>query len=103
KYADTSNTPRFGESYDWFFKNLKNSNETISLRPFLDLLAESVNWALSEDNNEKPILPQYYYSHGRARGKAVERHFRDLANEKGNEDLNYIFNYIRDDAPQQFK
>src|SRR5690606_10894743 len=103
KYADTSNTPRFGESYDWFFKNLKNSNETISLRPFLDLLDESVNWALNEDNNEKPVLPQYYYTHGRARGKAVERHFRDLANEKGNEDLNYIFKYIRDDAPQQFK
>ncbi|MFC0320225.1 KGGVGR-motif variant AAA ATPase [Olivibacter oleidegradans] len=103
KYADINNTPRFGESYDWFFKNLKNANDTISLRPFIDLLAEAVKWAINEDRAEKPILPQYYYTHGRARGKAVERHFNDLAKEKGNGDLIYIFQYIRDDADSRFK
>ncbi|GGC76167.1 hypothetical protein GCM10011387_32450 [Pedobacter quisquiliarum] len=104
KYADVNNTPRYGESYDWFFKNLKNANETISLRPFIDLLSESVKWAIiGEDRRPKPILPQYYYTHGQTRGKAVERHFKDLASEKGNGDLTYIFQYIRDDADSRFK
>lgn len=103
KYADISNTPRFGESYDWFYKNLKNSNDTISLRPFLDLLSEAIKYALKEDHKEKPILSQFYYTHGSARGKAVENHFLDLANEKGNEDLTHIFHYIKDQADPKYK
>ncbi|GAB3936613.1 ParA family protein [Mucilaginibacter myungsuensis] len=103
KYADVNNTPHFGESYDWFFRNLKNANETISLRPFIDLISEAVKWAISEDKRKEPILPQFYYSHGRAREKAVERHFQDLAKEKGNGDLIYIFKYLKDDADSKFK
>ncbi len=103
KYADVDNTPRFGESYDWFFRNLKNANDTISLRPFIDLISEAVKWALNEDKNSQPILPQFYYTHGKAREYAVERHFQDLAREKGNGDLIFIFNYLKDDANSKFK
>jgi hypothetical protein len=103
KYADVENTPRFGESYDWFFRNLKNANETISLRPFIDLISEAVKWAISDDKTNEPILPQYYYTHGKARGHAVERHFQDLAREKGNGDLIYVFQYLKDDADSKFK
>src|SRR5690606_32156018 len=28
-----------GESYDWLYKNVMNADETISVRPFLDLLS----------------------------------------------------------------
>lgn len=103
KYADVSNTPRFGESYDWFFKNLKNANETISLRPFIDLLSEAVKWAINEDKSLKPILHPYYYTHGKARGQAVEKHFNDLAKEEGNNDLQHVFKYIQDYADDRYK
>lgn len=103
KYADVNNTPRYGESYDWFFTNLKNANDTISLRPFIDLLSISVEHALKDDKSESPILPQYYYTHGKAREHAVQNHFMDLASEKGNEDLIPIFNYIRDKASFRLK
>ena len=103
RYADTNNSPRFGESYDWFFKNLKNANDTISLRPFIDLISEALNHALREDDTDCPILPQYYYTFGKTRAKAVENHFRDLSSEKGNEDLIPIFDYIREKAPSYLK
>lgn len=103
RYADTNNSPRFGESYDWFFKNLKNANETISLRPFIDLISKALEHALKEDNTDCPILPQYYYTFGKTRANAVEHHFRDLSSEKGNEDLIPIFDYIREKAPSYLK
>lgn len=103
RYADTNNSPRFGESYDWFFKNLKNANETISLRPFIDLISEALEHALKEDNTDCPILPQYFYTFGKTRANAVEHHFRDLSSEKGNEDLVPIFDYIREKAPSYLK
>lgn len=103
RYADTNNSPRFGESYDWFFKNLKNANETISLRPFIDLISEALKHAFKDDDTDCPILPQYYYTFGKTRANAVKNHFRDLASEKGNEDLKPIFDYIREKAPSYLK
>lgn len=103
RYADTNNSARFGESYDWFFKNLKNANETISLRPFIDLISEALERAFKEDDTDCPILPQYYYTSGNTRAIAVEHHFRDLSSEKGNEDLEPIFDYIREKAPSYLK
>ena len=94
RYADTERSPRYGESYDWFFKNLKNANDTISLRPFIDLITLSVNAALVEDKSESPILSQKYYTNGNLRAKAVENHLKDLAKETGNTDLMPIFDYI---------
>ena len=95
KFAGTQNDPRFGESYEWFFRNLKNANNTLSLRPFIDLLENSLNFAYSNDNIHYPILPSVYFSHGDARTKAIENHFTDLVSEKGNEDLLKVCNYIR--------
>jgi MinD-like ATPase involved in chromosome partitioning or flagellar assembly len=95
-YASMDNSPRYGESYEWFFKNLKNANDTISLRPFIDLIKISIEKAKKEDNSSTPILPPLFYAHGEARQTAVENHFNDLAKEKGNEDLVYIFKFIRE-------
>lgn len=103
RYADVDNSPRFGESYDWFFRNLKNANGTISLRPFNDLISYAMDRAITDDKSDMPILPQKYYTNGNARAKAVENHFNDLAKEEGNEDLVPIFNYIRDKAGHYFK
>jgi cellulose biosynthesis protein BcsQ len=103
EYADVNNNPRFGESYDWFFKNLQNSNGTLSLRPFIDLISISVEQALEEDKNDKPILSSYFYTMGKNRAKAVEHHFEDLASDSGNEELRPIIEYIRDHASIRYK
>ena len=98
KYIDN-----YQESYDWFFYNLKNADDTISLRPFIDLLSISLTHAIEADNEDYPILRQYFYTHGKARAMAVENHFKDLAAEEGNRDLIPIFTYIRSKAPQKYK
>lgn len=103
EYADVDNNARFGESYDWFFKNLQNSNGTLSLRPFIDLITISVIQALDEDDKDRPILSPYYYTMGRNRAKAVEHHFEDLAADSGNEDLRPIVEFIRDHASSRYK
>lgn len=96
-------TEQYSESYDWFFRNLKNANDTISLRPFIDLLSDALTHAIADDKDEYPILNPYFYTHGSARAHAVENHFKDLAAEEGNQDLIPIFNYIRTKAPQKYK
>lgn len=102
KYADSNNSNRYGECYDWFFNNLKNADDTISLRPFIDLIKYAVEDA-NGDTTEKPILPATYFTNSRVRVRAVERHFEDLSQEKGNTDLKVIFEYIRDKADRKFK
>ena len=102
KYADSNNSNRYGESYDWFFNNLKNADDTISLRPFIDLIRYAIEDGM-EDGTEKPILPATYFTNSRIRVRAVERHFEDLSREKGNTDLKVIFEYIRDKADRKFK
>jgi len=95
KYADSQQSTRYGESYDWFFNNLQNADGTISLRPFIDLIRFAVNDAIGDDSSECPILPAKYFTNSNVRVKAVEKHFCDLAGEKGNTDLKYIFEFIR--------
>lgn len=102
KYADSNQSNKYGECYDWFFNNLKNADDTISLRPFIDLIRYAVDDA-KEDATEKPILPATYFTNSRVRVMAVERHFEDLSEEKGNTDLKIIFEYIRDKADRKFK
>lgn len=103
KYADTNSSHKFGESYDWFYNNLMNANETISLRPFIDLISISVRSAIKDDSSPQPILPSLYYTNGRNRAEAVEKHFMDLAKEQGNQDLEIVFDYIKNKAPIKFK
>lgn len=93
--------PKFGESYDWLYKNLMNADETISLRPFIDLLQASIENALQMDKFEKPILPHSFYTHSSVRLIAVKRHFEDLSQETGNTDLKKIFEFI--DKNQKYK
>ena len=102
KYADSNNSNRYGECYDWFYNNLKNADDTISLRPFIDLIRYAVEDAKG-DITERPILPATYFTNSRIRVSAVEKHFEDLSQEKGNTDLKVIFEYIRDKADRNFK
>jgi MinD-like ATPase involved in chromosome partitioning or flagellar assembly len=96
KYAD-GKSPRFGETYDWFYKNLKNADGTISLRPFLDLVGEAIGKFFNNPwKEDKPILASLYFGTASTRKQAVQRHFEDLAQEEGNEYLKIAIEYIRD-------
>jgi hypothetical protein len=98
KYEPMPRTKKY-ESYSWFHRNLKNADDTISLRPFIDLIKLSVQEALKDSSfneNVRPILPAKFFISGYVRDNAVKRHFEDLASEKGNEDLKFIIKYIQD-------
>jgi MinD-like ATPase involved in chromosome partitioning or flagellar assembly len=108
KWADHKNTQKYGECYDWFYRNLKNADNTISLRPFLDLVGGGIADYFRPGNPyqhkyDQPILSPFYFSFPEVRKAAVDRHFKDLANEEGNGDLIKIFDYIRRDAPSSLR
>jgi cellulose biosynthesis protein BcsQ len=97
--VDINKTTRMGESYDWFYINLKNADDTISLRPFIDLIKFAIeSWQKGKyryEETDKPILFQKYYTDREVRLKAVDRHFEDLVrNEIGNQPISYIFEHI---------
>jgi hypothetical protein len=107
KYAyvghDSFQRNRFGLMYDWFYKNLKNADDTISLRPFLDLIKEAIKRYLESPNFEKykkPILPAEFHINWEVIKIAVERHFNELANEAGNENFIIIINHIKNESSQ---
>jgi cellulose biosynthesis protein BcsQ len=99
----------FGLMYDWFYNNLKNADDTISLRPFLDLIKEAIKRYLDSNNFdkfEKPILPAIFHTNKEVRKIAVKRHFEDLASEAGNEDFRKIIEHIQNTAssfPKKFR
>ena len=101
-FGEHTGDTRHGDSYDWFYRNLSNADKTISIRPFIDLIGEAINYCIKEDGNFKPILPPFYYTHRNARAKAIERYFDDLAQEKGNTDLQKIFKSISQNPKFQF-
>ncbi len=96
----------YSKSYNWFYESLADSNETISLRVFLDFIKLSIEKYFKEDTNfSKPILHPHFYNDREIRRACVENHFKDLAEEKGNEDFKVIIEHIRDSFkfPKKFK
>jgi cellulose biosynthesis protein BcsQ len=105
KWVDyKDNTAKYGECYDWFYRHLKNADNTISLRPFLDLLWNAIDNFFEQKNPyqwhkyPRPILSPFYFSAAKVRKAAVQGHFEDLAKEEGNQDLTKIFDYIKREA-----
>lgn len=98
KYADRNGRDVYGESYDWIYKNLQNTDDTISIRPFIDLIKYSVQESLENDRNddEIPILNPDYFTSGKNRKKAIEGYLKDLMREQGNSDLELIFEFFDD-------
>ena len=105
KYADRDGRDRYGESYDWIYKNLQNTDGTISIRPFIDLVKYSIEDSLDKKNNDNspPILHQDYFTSGENRKKAVERYLGDLVKEQGDDDLKLIFEFFDDDRNKKFR
>lgn len=109
KYAnwdDVLINSSFGESYDWFEKNLRDANDKISLRPFLNLIEKAIEIFLSRyvnRKNPKSILSASFFADNSVREFAVQQHFEDLAKEKGNRALLKFYQYITVDGPKHLK
>ncbi|NUQ26441.1 MAG: AAA family ATPase [Saprospiraceae bacterium] len=70
--------PNFGRSYEWFYINLKNANDVISLRPFIALLAYCLKNAVDSPSNNSVLLPGNYFSMPAAREAAAATHLKDI-------------------------
>ena len=109
KYAnwdDVLINSSFGESYDWFEKNLRDANDKISLRPFLNLIEKAIEIFLARNvnrKNPKSILSASFFADNSVREFAVQQHFEDLAKEKGNRALLKFYQYITVDGPKHLK
>lgn len=109
KYAnwdDVLINSSFGESYDWFEKNLRDANDKISLRPFLNLIEKAIEIFLARHlnrKNPKSILSASFFADNSVREFAVQQHFEDLAKEKGNRALLKFYQYITADGPKHLK
>lgn len=95
-------------SYEYFFSNFKNANNTISIRPFINLISYSSSEAFNQNRILKyrdtlPIINPDFYLQGEFRELAVDEHFSDLTNE-GNYELKFIVQFIRENSEfkQQF-
>ena len=90
QYADN-------DAYEALYYNLKNANNTISLRPFLDLINLAIEEQSKDDKFRRgSILGLDYCFYKSVRAKAVERHFDDLANEEGNDIIRHFVRDIKD-------
>ena len=109
KYANWNDVlvnSSFGESYDWFEKNLRDANDKISLRPFLNLVEKAIEKFQLRYHyrmNPKSILSASFYADTSVREYAVDQHFEDIAREKGNRSLLKFRQYITKDGPKHLK
>ena len=87
-----------GKSFDWFYFNLTNADQqSISLRPFINLINGAIDGAISDSNsNITHIINQKYYASRENRDNAVKLHFEDLIREDFNRDLEFIFQYLKE-------
>ena len=99
--VDVEGSTRMGRSYEWFYRNLKNADGTISLRPFISLLQGAVKKQIEDESEsdsvmkDYPVLNQMCYINSKVRKEAVEGYLNDLIrNAKGNMPIQYVFDYI---------
>ncbi|NRF37595.1 KGGVGR-motif variant AAA ATPase [Pedobacter foliorum] len=87
-----------GKTYDWFYFNLTNADQkSISLRPFINLINGSLDNALVDPGKPiPPVIKDKYFASRENRDNAVIQHFRDLIREDFNQDLEIIFNFLRE-------
>jgi MinD-like ATPase involved in chromosome partitioning or flagellar assembly len=90
EYIDEKN-PNLGNTYSWFYTNLKNAYDVISLRPFIALLSYSFKDAIEKyadsDSSLSPILSGKFLSDPIARSYAAEMHIEEIIkdyNDKSN-------------------
>lgn len=92
-----------GAPFEFFFLNFSNADETLSLRPFINLISGSVKLAIiNKYNHLKPLIHHSYSIDSGVRDEAVKENFQDLIQEGGDE-LKNIINYLKNKADQKYK
>lgn len=87
-----------GTPYDWFYFNLCNADQqTISLRPFISLIAGSIDDARKSES-PFPIISYHDYANPLNREEAALAHFRDLTRESDNQDIVKIIDYLKENG-----
>ncbi len=74
-------------SYNWFFNNLSNANQTFSLRVFIVLIRKALKGAkLDLERNDRrsefPIVSGYFFTNPDTRKEAANAHLNDLISEE---------------------
>ncbi|MDT7047886.1 KGGVGR-motif variant AAA ATPase [Providencia stuartii] len=85
------------DAYEALYRNIRNANQTISLRPFLDMIKLAIEEQI-KDNGQKrkgAIIGIDYCFLRSVRAKAVERYFHDMAREEGNDVIKYFIEDIQ--------
>jgi hypothetical protein len=95
----------YGHPYEYLFSNFKNANDTISIRPFINLMSYSIEAAIKNNErkikddflykNSLPLIDSDFYLKEEYRESAVSEHFNDLVTE-GNDELKLIIDFLRD-------
>lgn len=105
--VDAENTTRMGNSFDWFYRNLKNADDTISLRPFISLIKSAIDKRMEmtlDYNLYKPVLYQKCYTDRTVRTRAVTEHYEDMiADMIGSKAIQYTFDYISKSRELRYK
>lgn len=94
------------DAYEALYRNIRNANQTISLRPFLDMIKFAII-EQKQDNAKRrgaSVLGIDYCLLRSVRQKAVERYFKDMADEAGNEVIRYFIEDIQNNkVPENLK
>ncbi|CAH6942460.1 MinD-like ATPase involved in chromosome partitioning or flagellar assembly [Vibrio chagasii] len=87
----------WNNAYDELYTNIKNADQTISLRPFLDLIRLGIEQQIKDEQKLRKdcVLSIHYCMYKNVRELAVDRHFNDLADEAGNEVIKLFVEDLR--------
>jgi len=94
------------DAYDALYRNIRNANQTISLRPFLDMIKFAIDEQIADGASKRndSVLGIDYCFYRSVRAKAVERYFQDMANEAGNDVIKYFIEDIQNNkVPDELK
>lgn len=94
------------DAYEALYRNIRNANQTISLRPFLDMIKLAIEEQIKDAGQKRKgavLGIDYCFLRG-VRAKAVERYFHDMAREEGNDVIKFFIEDIQNNkVPDSLK
>jgi len=95
-------------AYEDLYRNIQNSDKTVNLRPFLDLLKSAIKEQKEKEEDKrlrgKAIIGLRYCTSSEVRKKAVEQYLQDLWGEQGNELVKlFCEDFANNEIPAMYK
>lgn len=84
------------DAYEALYRNIRNANQTISLRPFLDMIKFAIEEQIKDSSKKRKqaVIGIDYCFLRSVRAKAVKRYFQDMAQEEGNDVIKFFIEDI---------